>query len=104
VHITYLGDLDPSGKDIPRFMNEEAIAHFGLDVVFTELTLNVDQVSQYGLQEVPDAPEVREKIGREPRLQWYRGRYGEVFCELDAVFALQTYAARELPLSDKQPL
>lgn len=70
--ILYLGDLDPSGKDIPRFMNEDALKHFGLEVDFTELALTVDQVRTYGLPEIPDAPEVRAKIERDPRLNAYR--------------------------------
>ncbi len=96
VHILYLGDLDPSGKDIPRFMNEDALQHFGLDAEFREIALTVEQVRRYGLPEVPDAPEVRAKIGRDPRLRGYRELYGDVFCELDALFALQTEAARTL--------
>ncbi len=96
VHILYLGDLDPSGKDIPRFMNEDALSHFGLKADFSELALTVGQVRAYELPEVPDAPEVRAKIGRDPRLKAYRAVYGDMFCELDAFFALQTDAARKL--------
>ncbi len=96
VHILYLGDLDPSGKDIPRFMNEDALEHFRLGAEFREIALTVEQVRRYGLPEVPNAPEVRAKIGRDPRLRGYRQLYGDVFCELDALFALQTEAARSL--------
>lgn len=96
VHIIYLGDLDPSGKDIPRFARQEMLTHFGLEVDFQELALNVEQVKQYQLPEIPDSADVRAKIARDVRLKWYLENYGEVFCELDAFFSLQTQAARDL--------
>ena len=96
VNILYLGDLDPSGKDIPRFMSEEALDHFGLDCDFDEIALNIEQVRENNLPEVPDAPEVRAKIGRDPRYKTYVFQYGQVFCELDAFFALATEAAQAL--------
>jgi len=101
VHIIYLGDLDPSGKDIPRFMREEAIAHFtdllGMeDIDFIDLALTPQQVSDHNLPSVPDAPEVLAKIFRDPRRRWYVEEYGEIFTELDAFYALATDAATGL--------
>lgn len=101
VTILYAGDLDPSGKDIPRFMHEEAIAHFqqrlGIpNLEFKELALSPEQVRQYGLPEEPEAEEVRAKISRDSRLRWYLERYPQMFCELDAFYALATEAARTL--------
>jgi hypothetical protein len=96
VHIKYLGDLDPSGKDIPRFINEGAFEHFGFTPVFEELALNPDQIGKYGLPEIPDSEEVIAKIRRDPRYRKYLDEYGEQFCELDAFFALATEEARAL--------
>jgi len=96
VHILYLGDLDPSGKDIPRFIEDGAFDHFGFNVTFTEIALTLDQVSEHQLPEIPDSQEVREKIERDPRYRKYVEEYGKVFCELDAFFSLKTEEAREL--------
>lgn len=101
IHILYLGDLDPSGKDIPRFMEQEAIAHFedilGMDVQFREIALSPEQVEEHNLPEQPDSAEVIEKIHRDPRLRWYQERYPpDTFVELDAFYALATDAARAL--------
>lgn len=101
IHILYAGDLDPSGKDIPRFMEKEAIAHFealfGVEVDFEEIALTPEQVAEHNLPEQPDSADVIEKIHRDPRLRWYQERYPpDTFVELDALYALATDAAREL--------
>lgn len=101
ITILYAGDLDPSGKDIPRFMEEEAIAHFealfGFKIEFREIALTPEQVREFNLPEEPEAEEVLEKIRRDPRLPWYQARYPpDMFVELDAFYALATDAAREL--------
>jgi len=94
VHIIYLGDLDPSGKDIPRFMSEEALEHFkqllGIeDLTFTEIGLSPEQVEQYGLPQIPESEEVMDKIRRDPRMHWYQEHYPvDMFVELDAYYAL----------------
>ena len=104
VNIIYLGDLDPSGKDIPRFMNEEAIEHFGLPVNFKEIALTPDQIHKFNLPQIPDAPEVMQKIGRDSRTRKYREEYGDIFCELDAFFSLATEEAKELIRSSVEEL
>jgi hypothetical protein len=104
VTIFYLGDLDPSGKDIPRFMHEDALDHFGLECDFIELALDPDQVQEYELPPLPESPEVLEKIRRDVRLKGYLAEYGEVFCELDAFFALHTQEARDLIVSRVEAL
>lgn len=99
VHILYLGDLDPSGKDIPRFMSEDAIEHLrrGMDPTFTELGLSPEQVEEHGLPQQPESAEVMEKIERDPRMAWYQENYPpDMFVELDAFYALATDAARAL--------
>jgi hypothetical protein len=104
VHILYLGDLDPSGKDIPRFLNDESFSHFGFDVEFTELALTSAQVSQFGLPEIPSSFKVQEKIEHDPRYRNYVAQYGNVFCELDAFFSLATSEAKELIRSSVEAL
>jgi len=98
VVILYLGDLDPSGKDIPRFMEEDALAHFGLDVEFVELALTPSQVTQYKLPSALDTPETAKKIGRDPRLKRYVERYGRVFTELDSFYGLTLYEGLDAPI------
>lgn len=102
IRIIYLGDLDPSGKDIPRFMSQEAITYFQNfltveDLEFNEIGLSPQQVRQYNLPEQPEAQEVKDKIERDPRLKWYQEHYPrDMFVELDAFYALATDAARNL--------
>lgn len=100
VVILYLGDLDPSGKDIPRFLDEEAINEFagdlGGDLVFENVGLDPDQVEEYGLPNSPGSQDTMDKILRDPRYRWYVEEWGEVFCELDSFYALQTESARQI--------
>jgi hypothetical protein len=101
VVIIYESDLDASGKDIPRFIEEDAMQHFidgyGLkDFEFIDLALSVEQVKKYKLPEMPDAPEVLAKMMRDPRRNWYIEEYGEIFTELDAFYALATKDAKKL--------
>lgn len=100
--IIYLGDLDPSGKDIPRFMSEEAIEHFkeklGIsEFTFSEIALTPEQVRKHNLPQMPESEEVMEKISRDPRLKWYKENYPpDMFVELDAFYALATDAVKNL--------
>ncbi len=50
--IYYLGDLDPSGKDIPRTIRDRLTA-FGVDFDLVELAVTRDQVSRWGLPSRP---------------------------------------------------
>ena len=99
VRILYLGDLDPSGKDIPRFMSQEAISHFentlGIkDLSFTEIALTPEQVREFKLPQTPESDDVMAKIGRDPRMRWYQAHYpADMFTELDAFYALATDSA-----------
>ena len=91
VVVLYLGDLDPSGKDIERFLRE-AIAYFGLteDVVeLRRLAITEDQVEAYGLPPRPEDAETLAKLARDPRTKSYTGKY---IVELDALVA---YAAED---------
>lgn len=109
IHILYAGDLDPSGKDIPRFMEQEAIAYFedelGVHVEFREIALSPEQVHKFHLPQQPGSAEVLAKIHRDPRLGWYRAHYPpNLFVELDAFFALATKDAKALIRSEVMDL
>lgn len=100
VEILYLGDLDPSGKDMPRFLDEDGLDYFrdylDVDLRFTPLALEPHQVRDLGLPQAPESGETRKKILRDPRYKWYVRAYGEIFSELDSFYHEQTEEAREL--------
>jgi hypothetical protein len=50
--IYYLGDLDPSGKDIPRFIRDR-LGEFGADFELIELAVTTEQVESWGLPTRP---------------------------------------------------
>jgi hypothetical protein len=86
VTIFYLGDLDPSGVDIQRFL-EESLMYFGLDpskVVFTRLGVTSEQVEEYNLPPRPEDAETLEKLERDPRNRGYTEDY---VVEVDALIA-----------------
>ncbi len=100
VRIAYLGDADPSGRDIPRFLDKDAIEHFRedleVDLAFETVALDPDQVRELGLSQGPDSAETLAKIRRDARYAWYVEEWGEVFCELDSLYALRTAEAQAL--------
>ena len=83
VHILYLGDLDPSGLDIDRQI-QEAFSHFEMPMEFERIGLLPEQVKKYNLPPIPSNAEVIEKIHRDARYAKYFQKYGERFTELDA--------------------
>jgi hypothetical protein len=86
VVILYLGDLDPSGVDIQRFL-EEAIRYFGLGedrVEFTRLAITADQVEEFNLPPRPEDAETLAKLARDTRSRKYGFNY---IVELDALVA-----------------
>lgn len=87
IAILYLGDHDPSGLDIDRFLTE-ALDHFGIDpgrVEFRRFALTQDQINRYGLPPI-------EVNARDSRASGYLQIYGNRAWELDALFA---YAPEE---------
>ncbi len=53
-HIYYLGDHDPSGVDIPRFVEESLLDLApGADFTFTRLAVLPEQIAEFGLQTRP---------------------------------------------------
>lgn len=91
--ILYLGDLDPSGRDIPRQL-VEALNFFGIDVELRWVCLLPDHVFKYTIPELPIDQEVLGKIHRDARYKSYmdwlsgQGIDREIFAELDAVNAV----------------
>lgn len=83
VHILYLGDLDPSGLDIDRQI-QDAFSHFEMPMQFERIGLLPEQVKKYNLPPIPSNEEVIQKIHRDARYAKYFEKYGERFTELDA--------------------
>ncbi|MHB8552804.1 MAG: toprim domain-containing protein [Thermoplasmataceae archaeon] len=87
--VLYLGDLDPSGRDIARQL-VEALEFFNLDVQLEWVGILPEHVIKYNLPEIPLDQEVIAKIHRDSRYKKYmewlseEGVEGEMFAELDA--------------------
>ena len=82
VIILYLGDHDPSGLDIERFLGD-ALDYFNIDrerVVFRRIALTMEQIKRYGLPSIG----VNRK---DPRASSYMEIFGDNAWELDALFA-----------------
>jgi len=86
VVILYCGDLDPSGVDIQRFLNE-ALRYFGMDeskVELIRIAVTPEQVEEYNLPPKPEDAETLAKLQRDPRSKKYTYDY---VVELDALVA-----------------
>jgi hypothetical protein len=77
VKIFHLGDLDPSGLDIQRFIHQ-TIQYFGVTFEFKRLALTYEQVQAYRL-----LPNPTKKA--DPRSKRYVAEYGDRCWELDAL-------------------
>ena len=94
LNILYLGDLDPSGLDIDRQI-QDAFSHFEMEIQFERIGLLPEQVNQYGLPSIPNNAEVIAKIHRDARYAKYLTKYGENFTELDAWDGLSPETMRD---------
>ncbi|RLI87535.1 MAG: hypothetical protein DRP01_01630 [Archaeoglobales archaeon] len=86
VVILYLGDLDPSGVDIQRFL-EEALEYFGLDrekVELRRVAVTPEQVEEFDLPPRPEDAETLAKLQRDTRSKSYTYDY---IVELDSLVA-----------------
>jgi len=86
VIVLYLGDLDPSGVDIQRFI-QEALDYFKLPrdkVVLKRLAVTEEQVRKFGLPPKPEDAATLAKLERDPRMRNYVIDY---VVELDALLA-----------------
>jgi 5S rRNA maturation endonuclease (ribonuclease M5) len=91
VTILYLGDLDPSGTDMERYL-KKSLQEFGLDTDRVELKrvgLTSEQVDLYHLPPKPEDAETLAKLQRDPRYATYTEEY---VVELDSLVA---YAPEE---------
>ncbi len=76
--ILYFGDLDPSGKDMPRDIRDR-FKTLGFNVDVIEVALTKDDVIEYNL---PTNPTKK----KDSRQDWYTNKYGINYAvELDAL-------------------
>jgi hypothetical protein len=95
VIIFYLGDLDPSGVDIQRFL-EESLEYFKLPkskVEIRRVALTPEQVDKYNLPPKPEDAETIAKIERDPRYKKYQFDY---VVELDSLVAFVPQELRKM--------
>jgi len=72
--IIYLGDLDPSGDDMPRDVHDR-LSEFGLDVELNKLLVTETDLDRYHLLRRFDAP----KLKNDTRARGFIEKYGELF-------------------------
>lgn len=76
--ILYFGDLDPSGKDMPRDI-QKRFGVLGLDFAVIEVALTRRDIEEYNLPRNPTKP-------KDTRNKWYKQKYGITYAvELDAL-------------------
>lgn len=76
--ILYFGDLDPSGKDMPRNLRER-FSMLGINALVDSVALKREDVEEYNLPRNPTKP-------KDTRIQWYIDTYGiDYAVELDAL-------------------
>ena len=75
--VIHLGDLDPSGVDMTRDI-QDRLRVFGADTEVRRIALNMDQVKQYG-------PPPNPAKTTDSRYEGYIREYGEESWELDAL-------------------
>lgn len=76
--LLYFGDLDPSGKDMPRDIRNR-LAKLGLDVQVIEVALSREDISEYRLPRNPTK-------SKDSRKNWYIEKYEINYAvELDAL-------------------
>lgn len=89
VHVLYCGDFDPSGLDMEEGHLAEGMQFFGLDIDFHRISVNLEQIKQYNLPEMPNEKETVEKAMRDPRLKKFVAEYGRLLLvEVDAMLAI----------------
>lgn len=85
--VLYFGDMDPSGLSIYDSLVNQ-LNHFNVDFEAIRAGVTIDQISEFKLPETPLDHETLAKIRRDSRYPKYVERFGEVFCELDAMISL----------------
>jgi len=82
--ILYLGDFDPAGVDIRRFLIE-ALEWFGIEVEVEHVAVTKKQIEEYKLPNRPEDQAEISKLLRDPRFKSWP--YGLYRVELDALLA-----------------
>lgn len=77
IHIVYFGDLDPSGMDIYRFI-QDLTERFGLKIKFERIAITPDQIKKYNIP-----PMIAKKS--DSRYSGFVANYGTDVVELDAL-------------------
>lgn len=99
VIIFYLGDLDPSGVDIQRFL-VESLEYFNLNtdkVELKRLAITEEQVTKFNLPPRPEDIETLRKLERDPRYKSNKSFWeSSAIVELDALIAYAPSEFREL--------
>lgn len=85
--VLFFSDADPSGLQIQESVIDQ-FEHFEIDAKVERCGVTLEQIKNYRLPESPKDAETLARIGRDPNLQKYVRRYGEVFCELDSFISL----------------
>jgi hypothetical protein len=89
VYLLYIGDFDPSGLDIDRYLRE-AFAFFELnDVSLHRIALTQRQIQHYALPPNPTK-------SADARSAEYRAQYGRGCWEVDALLAAEPDVFREI--------
>ena len=79
IKILYFGDLDPSGKDMPRSLRTKQFRRLGINASVEEVALTRQDVERYNLPQNPTKP-------LDTRNEWYIRQYGITYAvELDAL-------------------
>lgn len=81
--VLYLGDLDPTGVDIDRFL-QEVYEYFGVEVEFKRIAVTPEQIEKYNLPPRPEDAETLAKLERDVRTKNYKEKY---IVELDSLLA-----------------
>ena len=90
INILYFGDLDPSGDDMPRDI-EERLREFGLNIHVHKILINESDIEKYTLQKrfdvsVKKGNEITNKIENDTRARGFYEKYGELFqIEIEAL-------------------
>ncbi len=85
--VLYFGDQDPSGLSIyDSLLNQ--LNYFNVDFEAFRSGVTIDQIKAFALPETPLDMETLAKIRRDSRYPKYVERFGEKFCELDALVSL----------------
>jgi hypothetical protein len=90
IHIRYFGDFDPSGEDMDRDIVEriEMIKGWseGDEFDFERIAVAHKHIERYGLPEMPEDQETKDKYDRDPRKNKFEEENGGSYAvELDAL-------------------